>query len=70
MILSTEMLKRYQHSDKTLPGYGYGYYRKPTGLELIQIPMIDLAEIYRLINHWYGQPLTQKQIEKRQGMRQ
>jgi len=38
-----------------LPRYGFGYYRRPEGLSLEQIPMIPDAEIDRLVSHWNRQ---------------
>lgn len=38
---------------ETLPKYGYGYYRTPShGLTLEKIPMVEEAELKRLVNHW------------------
>lgn len=38
-----------------LPRYGYGYYRRPEGFSLEQIPMIPETEIDRLVSHWNKQ---------------
>jgi S-DNA-T family DNA segregation ATPase FtsK/SpoIIIE len=35
-----------------LPRYGQGYYMTPEGLTLYNIPMIDPAEVQRLIDYW------------------
>jgi S-DNA-T family DNA segregation ATPase FtsK/SpoIIIE len=35
-----------------LPRYGQGYYMTPEGLTLYNIPMIDPAEVQRLVDYW------------------
>lgn len=35
-----------------LPRYGQGYYMTPEGLDRWQLPMIDDAELNRVIRHW------------------
>lgn len=42
-----------------LPRYGQGYYRKPEGLDLWRIPMVDDSEIDRICRWW-----TSKQCQK------
>lgn len=41
-----------QRGCELLPRYGQGYYMTPEGLTLYNIPMVDEAEIQRLIRHW------------------
>ena len=40
---------------ETLPRYGEAYYMKPEGTKLKKVPMVEEAEIDRLINHWMSQ---------------
>ena len=37
---------------ESLPPYGYGYYRTPSGLTVERLPMIPDAELDRVANHW------------------
>jgi S-DNA-T family DNA segregation ATPase FtsK/SpoIIIE len=37
---------------ENLPRYGQGYYMTPEGLTLYNIPMIDPAEVQRLVDYW------------------
>lgn len=38
-----------------LPRYGQGYYMTPEGVTLYNVPMIDPAEVDRLVKHWKHQ---------------
>lgn len=40
---------------ETLPPYGKGYYKKPMGIELINIPMYPAADIEKMLAHWKTQ---------------
>lgn len=35
-----------------LPQYGYGYYITPCGKYLYELPMVEEAELQRVVNHW------------------
>ena len=45
----------YSRGCEDLPRYGQGYYMTPEGVKLYNIPMIDPAEIDRLITYWKHQ---------------
>ena len=38
-----------------LPLYGYGYYKKPSGLDLVKIPMTKKEDLKERIKHWESQ---------------
>lgn len=37
---------------ETLPEYGLGYYITPRGKDLYKLPMVEEAELQRVIDHW------------------
>lgn len=49
---------------ESLPLYGYGYYLTSTGLQLIEIPLTQQADIYRRIEHWTNQTKPKTLLDK------
>ena len=52
---------------ESLPMYGQAYYYSPSGIELYEIPMMDEAEMDRLVKHWEAQVPADKMREKQNG---